>query len=259
MTNKHIVFIHGMWSGEWTFEAYDKFFSQQGYTCHRPVLRYHNDVEPSPAQKAALGRTGIQDYAEDLEAFINTLDSKPVLIGHSMGGLLAQILAAKGLAEKAVLICPAAPAGVHGLTLSVVRSFLGVMSKWGFWHSPNKISFNAAKYALLNKIEPSQQKALYDQLCYESGKAAFEIGFWLVDPNKSTKADLNNIDCPILMVSGEDDHITPAVINKKNAQLLLDYKLDITHKVYPNHAHWLLAEPGWEDITNDISQWLSEQ
>ncbi|WP_430462863.1 alpha/beta hydrolase [Thalassolituus sp. LLYu03] len=251
-TKPPIVFIHGMWCGPEVFEPYERFFCERGYECHRPALRHH---EPLNNGLPALGRTSLKDYADDLEVFIRTLPQKPVLIGHSMGGLLVQMLCARDLVAKAVLLCPASPAGIHALSPSVVRSFMGVMARWGFWKKPNKLSPTAARYALFNKLSPQAAQDAYLQMRYESGRAAFEIGFWLIDPNKTTVVNPASVQQPMLVVSGDDDHITPATINKKVAARYRHAQ----YRSYPNHAHWLIAEPGWEKIANDVALWLENE
>lgn len=246
-----IVFIHGMWCGPEVFEPYRQFFTERGYHCHLPALRLH-DIQNN--ESTALGRLSLLDYAADLEAFIRTLPQQPILIGHSMGGLLAQILCARQLAASAVLVCPASPAGVHGLTASVVRSFLGVMTRWGFWKKPNKLSPAAARYALFNRLPDDAAQDAYQQMRYESGRAAFEIGFWLLDRNKASQVDNRKVRQPMLVISGADDHITPAAINKKVANRYDQAE----YRCYPNHAHWLIAEPGWQTIAADIAEWLEQ-
>lgn len=244
-----IVFIHGMWCGPQVFDQYAGYFRQLGYPVHVPALRHH---EQRDNQSDALGRTSLLDYAADLETFIRTLPQKPILIGHSMGGLLAQMLCARGLAARAVLLCPAAPAGVHALTPSVVRSFLGVMSRWGFWKNPNKLSPAAARYALFNRLPEAMAEDAYQQMRYESGRAAFETGFWLLDSGHASRLDTASVQQPLLVISGEDDHITPAAINRKTAALYPQAQ----YRSYAQHAHWLIGEPGWEVIAADIAQWL---
>ena len=247
-----IVFIHGMWCGPEVFEPYRKFFTERGYHCHLPALRLH-DIKNN--ESTALGRLSLLDYAADLEAFIRTLPQQPILIGHSMGGLLAQILCARQLAVSAVLLCPASPSGVHGLTASIVRSFFSVMTRWGFWKKPNKLSPAAARYALFNRLPADSAENAYQQMRYESGRAAFEIGFWLLDRNKASQVDNRKVRQPMLVISGADDHITPAAINKKVANRYDQAE----YRCYPNHAHWLIAEPGWQSIAGDIAGWLEQK
>ena len=109
MMAETIVMIHGMWGGGWNWENYQKFFEGKGYHCLTPTLRFH-DVDPKAPPHPQLGTTSLLDYAEDLEKEIGKLDTLPILMGHSMGGLLAQILGSRGLAKALVFLEPYAKA-----------------------------------------------------------------------------------------------------------------------------------------------------
>ena len=117
-----IVMIHGMWGGGWYWEKYKNFFTEKGYRCHTPYLRYHN-VDPKAEPDPRLGTTSLIQYAQDLENFIKEkgLNTKPIIMGHSMGGLLAQILGARGVASSLVLLTPASPAGIFSLKFTVIK------------------------------------------------------------------------------------------------------------------------------------------
>src|SRR4030042_3485272 len=103
-----VVMSHGMWCGSWPWDRYAAFLEGRGWRCLRPALRYH-DADPRDPPDPRLGRTSILDYAEDLESLVRGLDAPPVLLGHSMGGLLGLLAAARGLAQAAVLLTPASP------------------------------------------------------------------------------------------------------------------------------------------------------
>lgn len=103
---KTIVMIHGMWGGGWYWEKFKHYFEEKGYRCHTPTLRYH-DMDPKEKPDPGLDTTSLIDYAQDLQKYIQNLDERPLLIGHSMGGLLAQILGTRGLANSLVLLTPA--------------------------------------------------------------------------------------------------------------------------------------------------------
>jgi pimeloyl-ACP methyl ester carboxylesterase len=156
-----IVMIHGMWGGPWLWENYKNFFEQRDFQCHTPTLRYH-DIDPNDKPDPRLGTTSLLDYAQDLEDYIHNLDQKPLLMGHSMGGLLAQILGARGLARGLVLLTPASPSGINAMKYSVIKTFWSVLTKWGFWRKPNRISFEASVYAMLHLLPAEEQKAVYD-------------------------------------------------------------------------------------------------
>ena len=128
---QNIVMIHGMWGGSWVWDNYKRIFEDKGYTCYTPALRYHGSL-PSEKPDPLLGTTSLLDYAQDLEEYISKLDNAPVIIGHSMGGLLTQILGARGLGKALVLITPASPAGINALKFSVIKSFWSILSKGDF-------------------------------------------------------------------------------------------------------------------------------
>jgi pimeloyl-ACP methyl ester carboxylesterase len=249
-----IVMIHGMWGGAWYWENYKNFLEQRGFQCYTPTLRYH-DMDPKDKPDPKLGTTSLQDYALDLEEYIRNLDQNPFLMGHSMGGLLAQILGARGLARGLVLLTPASPSGINALKYSVIKSFWSVLTKWGFWRKPNQLSFEAAVYAALHLLPEEDQKALYDRFVYESGRAAAEIGFWLFDFKGGSKVDYSNVSCPVLVVAGAEDRITPASVVRKVAN---KYKAVSTFKEFENHAHWVVGEPGWEEIAEFAADWLKQ-
>lgn len=251
---KSIVMIHGMYGGSWCWENFRCFFEARGYQCHTPTLRHH-DIDPNDMPDTSLGTTSLLDYAEDLQEYISNFDEKPLLIGHSMGGLLSQILAARGLASGIVLLTPASPNGINALTYSVLKSFWTILTKWGFWRNSNRISFKAAVYSMLHLLPDEDQKAVYGRFVYESGRAAFEIGFWYLDPNRANKVDKTKVTCPVLVVSGSDDRITPSSVVQKVANR---YKPVSTYKEFERHAHWVVGEPGWEEIAEFVSDWIDQ-
>lgn len=247
-----IVMIHGMWCSSWHWSNYKHYFKGKGYTCITPTLRYH-DMDPKGRPSPELGTTGLLDYVQDLETLIQSLDQKPVVMGHSMGGLLAQILGSRGFAKALVLLTPAPPRGINALKPSVIKAFRGPLTTWRFWKNPHRISFESAVYATLNLLSPRDQKAVYERCVYESGRAATEIGFWLLDPKKSSSVDASRVTCPVLIIAGAKDRITPCSVVRKVAK---KYKGSM-YKEFENHAHWVIGEPGWENIANYIFEWLA--
>jgi pimeloyl-ACP methyl ester carboxylesterase len=244
--------IHGMWGGAWYWKRFRTFFQERGYHCIVPDLRYH-DVEPGAAPHPELGTTGLLDYAYDLEELLRGLDETPIIMGHSMGGLLAQMLASRGLADAAVLLAPASPHGILALRPSVISSFWSGLTRWGFWRRPLIQTFDEAVYGMLHLLSREDQQATYDRFVHESGRAATEIGFWIFDRKKAAYVDQRLVTCPVLVVSGAQDRITPASVSRRVAA---KYESVSTHREFPDHAHWVIAEPGWEEIAEYVSGWL---
>jgi non-heme chloroperoxidase len=249
-----IVMIHGMWGSGWYWENFKGFFESKGYRCVIPTLRFH-DVDPNAVPDPRLGTTSLLDYAEDLEKLIRELQVRPILMGHSMGGLLAQILGSRGLAKALVLLTPASPRGIVALKPSVIKSFWSGLTTWGFWRKPLRQTFDEAAYSMLNLMPFESQKSIYDQFVFESGRAASEIGFWLFDSKKAARVDESKVTCPVLIIAGEKDRIVPVSITRKIAE---KYKKVSTYKEFPDHSHWVVGEPGWQEIAEYIKEWLHQ-
>lgn len=252
--NKTLFMIHGMFCGAWCWEKYKAFFEEKGYECVTTTLRHHElglNEMPDPS----LGTTSLLDYAKDLEDEIRQLDTTPVIIGHSMGGLLAQILGAKGLAKGLVLLTPAPPRGVFALKLSVIKSFWSGLSKWGWWRKPLRGTFDEAVYGIFNLMPEEEQKDIYNKLVYESGRAAKEIGFYLFDSQDASKVDVSKVNCPLLVIAGSKDRMTPASVVRKVSN---KYENLSTYVEYPDHAHWVIGEPDWEEIAEYVADWINE-
>lgn len=247
-----ILMIHGMWGGSWYWENYRRVFEAEGYRCVATTLPYH-DMDPRGAPDPRLGSTSLLDYAAALEREIAQLDEKPILMGHSMGGLLAQMLAARGLAHSLVLLTPASPYGIVALTPSVIRSFWSMQTTWGFWRKPMRQTFGEAAYSMLHLLPESEQKQTYEKFVYESGRAAFEIGYWPFDSRGASKVDAARVSCPVLVIAGARDRITPASVVRKVAR---KYAAVSTYKEFENHAHWVVAEPGWQEVAEYAGSWL---
>lgn len=252
--SKTIFMIHGMWGGPWVWDNYRRHFEARGYRCMTATLPYH-DRGRRQAPDPRLATASLTDYVDALAVEISALDEKPIVMGHSMGGLVAQMLCARGLASAAVLLTPAAPAGILALTWSVIRSFRKLFVVWGFWKKPIPTSFPDAVYSTLHLVPLAQQREIFDRLTYESGRVIFEIGFWLLDTKRAARVDAAKVTCPLLVVGAKEDRIVPASVVRQVAK---KYVAVTTHREFANHAHWVLGEPGWEEIAACAADWLDQ-
>ncbi len=247
-----VVMVHGMWctGGHWAL--WRQHFEHAGYTVHTPTLRHH-DVDPSLPPHPQLGRTSIQDYVNDLAGYIHALPEKPVLVGHSMGGLLCQLLAARGCARGAVLLCPVSPAGVLALRPSVIRTFFRILSVWGFWRHPQRLNTREAAYGIFNRLPDAQRFLETTRLRWESGRAAAEAGFWFLDPHRATRVRFSQMPCSVLILASADDRVTPASVCRAIANR---YGVRAEYSEFKGHAHWVLSEPGWEVLAERALTWI---
>jgi pimeloyl-ACP methyl ester carboxylesterase len=251
---KTLFMIHGMWGGPWYWETYKGFFESRDYRCIATTLPYH-EVDPQGDPDPRLGTASLLDYADALEKEIRQLGVRPILMGHSMGGLLAQILAERGLASAVVLLAPASPAGILTIRPSVIRGFLSIHLTWRFWRKPIRQTFEEAAYSMFQLMPESEQRAIYDRFVFESGRTVLEIGHWYFDSRHASRVDETKVTCPVLVVAGNEDRIAPPSVVRRVAK---KYSAVATYNEFDQHGHWLVDEPGWQDIANCVAEWLDK-
>lgn len=246
-----LLLIHGMMETGGCWKNYRSIFEAAGYECYAPDLRHHHLIQKD-APDYRLGTVSLRDYVADLKQLISTLPAPPVVIGHSMGGLLAQLLGAEGVAKAVVALTPAPPANIWSVALSPLRIFAESFFSMGFWYKPFKSSFEAASFGFLHQLPLAEQKIGYEEMVYESGKALSEIAFPQFDKNKASYVQAEALQCPILLVGATLDRATPAASVRKAARLYPQ----ALYKEYANFAHWVLGEAGWERIAKDVLAWI---
>ena len=247
-----VVMIHGAFCGAWAFANWRAFYEARGFSVETPNLRHHGSQQEA---FRSLAGVGIGDYVSDLRGLIGRLDAAPVLIGHSLGGLVAQMLAARGGVRALVLLAPLAPSGIFPST-----AFEWLALHALYWHGafrkkvlPPHHSI-AAAHAFDLVPEPERQRFL-DRLVPESGRAIFEAMHWMLDSGQASFVDRLSVTCPILCISGARDRIvSPATVRR----IARRYGGRARYEQLRDHGHWLPGEPGWERIAAGALTWLDQ-
>lgn len=247
-----IVMIHGMYGTGRVWDRWKDFFTRAGFEVHTPTLRQH-DVDPQAPPPDGVGTLSVIDYVNDLEGFIRSLGQKPILFGHSMGGLITQLLAARGHARAAVLVTPAPPAGINAVRPKPLLTFIRILSTWGFWRKPHRATRRAADFGMFNRLEKSVADVEYSRFVHESGRALFEIVYWWLDRKHATRVDFDRMPSDLLLLgTGDDGTVAPSVVRATAKR----YGARATHIEWPGHSHFPQSEPGWERIAQHCLDWL---
>jgi len=241
-----------MWSTSRTLAPLQAALEARGYRVFAPTLPLH--PAQGPGELAALGRLSLADYVRDLEGAIAgaRLDAPPVLIGHSMGGLLAQALAARQPARACILLAPAPPAGVATLRWDQLWASRSVLLTPAFWRKPQQLPPAHAAHLLFGAMDAEGRARLQAELLPESGRVFAEIAFWWLDPQRAARVDFAALRAPLLVVGGAEDRIIPAAVVRgiagryRHSELLM----------LPGRGHWFFDEPGADEVFARLGSWL---
>ncbi len=259
--SKTIVFIHGAWVTPLCWEKFIEFFEGKGFKCVAPAWPYKDKpieelrTHPDPA----LATLGISQIVDHYEKAVKALNEPPILIGHSFGGLFVQMLLDRGLGVAGVALDPAPPKGVLPFYPSVIKANFGVLSIPGGWRKIVYQSFKGFQYAFVNRLPEAEQKAVYDRYVVpESGRIFFQAALALM--NNTTRVNFQNGSrAPLLLIAGSSDNICPAPQIKSNYRKYRNSSAVTDFKEFENRTHWIIAEPGWEEVTDYISKWLVQR
>lgn len=194
----------------------------------------------------------MNDYLAELDAFLRAMPAKPVLLGHSMGAILAQQLAAQGLASALILAAPAPRAGILPPTDGERQLAQDLMALGPFWNTVINPDFDLAKIYTLNCLPEAEQRAVFDQFGPESGLAFFQMFFWMFDRTGATAVDTAAVKCPVLCLVGAEDRIVSAQTARDTASAYSG----ATFWELERHGHMLVLEPGAEEIARRIAEWI---
>ncbi len=252
MSKKTIFFIHGFSTGAWIWDDYKKRFEGAGYDCIAPDLPYHGVSQEHPPEQ--LAKLGIADYADFLEEEIAKLNSPPIVIAHSAGTLMAQILAMRGVLSSVVLLCPVPPAGITFINKDLNKVVGSVLRTWRFWRKPVRPTFEELVFSAMHLCSEEEQRRVYSRFCHESGRTYKEILLAAVSPWSPIRIDETKVTCPMLVVAGTEDRMSPSHITQRIAA-----KYGADYVELPDHAHWPCGEPGWEDFLDTTLEWIAKQ
>ncbi len=255
--SKTIVFIHGLFMNNNTWDGWKSYFEDQGYTCYAPAHPKHegNPAELRTNPPEGLEAVEFKDWITNLETLIDSLAEKPILIGHSFGGLTAQKLVEAGRAEAAILISSAPPKGNVTFNLNFLKANHPVVSPL----KGNSIFNPAAEqykkwfhFAITNTFSKEESDVLFEQFAVPESRKTPRASL-----QKIAKIDTQKPHVPLLFIGGLEDVIVPNALIRKTIKKYSDENSIVDFKFYENKDHFICGAPGWEAIAQDCLHWLS--
>jgi non-heme chloroperoxidase len=245
------VFIHGLWLLPSSWEAWAALFEQAGYAPLTPVWPDDPEtVEGARAEPEVLAKKTLRQVADHTTEIINALDKEPALIGHSTGGLLAQMLAGQGLSAATVAIDPGVFRGVLPLPGSVLKGVGPFLVNPLTRGRAITLTFDQFKYGWANALDEKEAKELYDTFHVAgSGISLVQMGNANLNPWTEAKVNTKNPNRgPLLIIDGEKDHTVPWAI--ANAAFKRQRRNPGVTEIVrmPNRGHSLTIDHGWHEV-----------
>jgi pimeloyl-ACP methyl ester carboxylesterase len=240
--------IHGAFCGGWIFDQFRQPFEAAGHT----VLALDLPGHQPKARPGAVTGVSMSDYARAVSQACAALDEPPILIGHSMGGLVAQLAAAKTPLKALVLLAPSAPWGVTGVTVEEAVSAVSLYALGPYWTMAIDPDYPSARHYSFDRLSAAERKAAFAKMTPESGRALWETLNWWLDPFATTLVSAGAIRAPVLAIAGGKDAVHPPATVRQTAA-----RLGGEVKVFDEMSHWLPGEPGWEKVAAATLDWLS--
>ncbi len=253
MKINNIVFIHGMFMNKDCWNDWNSYFSGKNYTCIAPSWPGHIG---SPAElrkkhpSAELEKLTLGEVVGQFEELIKTLDSPPAIIGHSMGGLVVQILINRGFGACGIAIDPAPPAGVFTTKWSFLKANFPVINPFK-GNTPDLISLKRFKYAFVNKLPEAEQQAAYDRFVVPESRNVPRSS-----TGKAGKIAFGKKHNPLLIVAGGNDHIIPPSLNKSNFEKYSDKNSRTDFKEFPGRTHFIIGQEKWQEVAEYCEDWI---
>ena len=255
--SKTILFITGAFVSNECWNEWKDFYDKKGYRTIAPPWPY-KDASPEVLRKrhpdSQVASIRLPQLIEHYEKIVRAMPEKPIIIGHSLGGLIAQILNQKGLASTIVAIHSVPPQGIMTFKFSFLKAGWGPL---GFFTSTKKtflMSFSQWQYAFTNGLPLEWQEKGYQQLAIPESKLVVRDTITSV-----AKVDFNKPHRPILFIAGSTDHTIPFSLNHDNYKKYTDKTSVTDYKLFPGRNHFVLGQPGWEEIAVYILEWLQKQ
>jgi pimeloyl-ACP methyl ester carboxylesterase len=248
-----VVFVHGLWLLPSSWDRWAKVFEDAGYATLAPGWPDDPEtVEQANADPEVFAKKSVGDVADHFEDVIRKLDKSPAVIGHSFGGLLAQILAGRGVSAATVAVDPAPFRGVLPLPISALKSASPVLSNPLNRHRAVPLTYEQFRYAFTNAVDEAEAKQLYETFAVPAaGEPVFQAAAANLNPWTDAKVNSKNPDRgPLLIVSGEKDHVVPPSISSASFKKQKRNKGVTEFQEIAGRGHSLTIDHGWNDVAS---------
>jgi pimeloyl-ACP methyl ester carboxylesterase len=254
-----LMLIHGAWLSARSWENYADYFGNRGFAVSAPEWpRKHGDVEQLREDADQLKGLGLTEIVDHHEQLIRELDQPPVLIGHSYGGLIVELLLDRGLGRAGVAMSPAPPKGILVLPFSTLKAGSPALAHPSKWHGVVTLTPEEFTYGFVNTFSPEEAAAAYERYAVpETGQIFYEAGFANFHLHPPTEVHFKNEErAPLLIVGADKDHTVPASLSKAQYKKYERSPAKTDYLEFEGRPHLHMVAADWQEVAASIDSWL---
>ena len=255
-----IVLIHGLWLTPRSWEGWKARFEQRGHEVLAPAWpRMEREVEALRRDPSVMNGLGLAEVVEHYDQIIRSLDIPPIIMGHSTGGLLTELLLDRGLGAAGVAVSPAPVKGVLRLPPALLRTVFPALRNPANRKKTVPMTPKQFHRGFTNTMNDADAEAAYARYYVPApGRVIFQAAFANVNPHAPTKVNFHKHDrAPLLVMGNDQDNTIPASVSKEAAKRLGKSKAVVDYKEYHGRPHFTAGAPGWEAVADYALEWAN--
>jgi len=258
-TGTPLMLIHGAWLSPRSWENFAGYFGERGFDVSTPEWpRKEGEVEEQRHATDTLRGLGLAEIVDHHEQLIRTLPESPVLVGHSFGGLIVELLLDRGLGRAGVAMSPAPPKGILVLPFSSLKAAAPALAHPSRWHGVVTLTPEEFTYGFVNTSSPEDAAAAYERYAVpETGQIFYEAGFANFHLHPPSEVHFKKGErAPLLIVGLKEDHTVPASLSHKQFERYRRSPAKTAYIEFEGRPHLAMVGEGWEEVAAGIGAWL---
>ncbi|HTR75550.1 MAG TPA: alpha/beta hydrolase [Solirubrobacterales bacterium] len=257
-----IVLIHGLWMTPLSWEHWVERYSAAGYRVETPAWPgFEGDVEAIRADTSAIENLGLEEIIDHMEEFLGGIEGETIIMGHSFGGAITEVLLDHGHGDAGVAIDAASVRGVTKLPLSTLRSSFPILKSPANGHRAVPLTAGQFHYAFTNTMSEEESRPIYERYAVPGpGRVLWQGALANFNPHTPLKVDFKNPErAPLLLIAGGSDHVIPPSVDKQMAKKESKAPAVTDYKEFPGRSHFTVGQEGWEEVADYALDWAQRQ
>ncbi len=258
LKTKNIVFVTGAFVNSSSWDDWRLYFEGKGYQTIAPAWPFKNastsELRRRQPHDTDLARLTLNEVIDHYIKAVKSFPEKPIIIGHSLGGLMTQIIVNRDLAAAGVAIHPVPPLGVFPYEFSFLKAGWKALGLFSSLKKTYLMSFKDWQYAFVNGMALQDQLDAYEKYTIPESKTVARGGL-----TSAAKVDFKKPHPPLLITSGSEDTIIPVHLNVRNYKRYVPNGSVLDYKEFPGRNHFVLGQPTWKEDADYIIEWLNKQ